>query len=186
MALTFKELVASDRAKLEALMTEGRGPTLESIAGWEFRGHNVLAPHEKLVMTVMSNVRFIKCFFPEDRQATPGRTYEMLHGYNLKVRNGGVDDPWTTIPDEKTPNRLGHYRVYRARNRPGTNVYPNAIFLDYKQPQNNLFSGSTIDDYVVQPDPGNPDLLMGKAYTNLAVMTPATFFILERYQRHDR
>lgn len=179
MALTYKDLCTSSKAQLEQYMKDAKGPSLESISGYEFRGFNVLAPHEKLVMTILGNVRFIKCFFP----AKDGGA---MQGYNLKVKNGGLDDPWSTVPNEQSPARLGVYRVYATRNREGKNLYPNAVFLDYAQPENGLFSGSTIDDYVVQPDPANPDLLLGKAYTRLGIMTPATFFVLERLQKHAR
>ncbi len=185
MPLTYQELCTSPRARLEQYMVEAKGPSLSSICGYEFRGFNVLAPHEKAVMWLMSNTRFIKCFFPGEGRAQ-GDATEPLSGYNLKVKNGGLDDKWETVPNEEKPNRVGHYRVYATRNRPGKNLYPSSVFLDYAQPQNTLFTGSTIDDYVVQPDPENPDLLLGKAYTRLGLMTPASFFCLERYQKHAR
>ena len=186
MALTFKELSHAPRSQLEGLMKDSKGPALGSIAGYEFRGFNVLYPHEKAVMWILGNVRFIKCFFPEDRTAPLPKDPTELRGYNLKVKNGSVDDPWSTTPNEATPTKIGRYKVYPSRNLPGKNLYPNAVFLDYAQPENNLFSGSTIQDYLVQPDPQNPDLLLGKAFTNLWVMTPATYFILERLQPHTR
>jgi hypothetical protein len=183
--LTYAELCTSPRERLEQYLREARGPTLASIAGYEFRGFNVLAAHEKVVMRVLGNLRFIKCFFPAPG-SPPGEVKEPLHGYNLQVTNGGLDEPWTTVPNEEKPARKGHYRVYATRNRPGPNPYPQAVFLDYDQPENGLFSGRTIDDYVVQPDPENPDLLLGKAFTRLGVMTPASFFVLERLRKHDR
>jgi hypothetical protein len=183
-APSYRDLCTSSKAELEKLMAVARGPALELLSGWEFRGFNVLAPHEKAVMWVLGNVRFIKCFFPAPN-AAPGSS-EPLRGYNLKVRNGGLDEPWATRPNEEKPSRMGNYRVYPTRNRPGKNRYPNAVFLDYAQPENGLFSGRTIDDYLVQPDPQNPDLLLGKAFTHLGVMTPATFFVLERLQKHAR
>lgn len=182
MALTYHELCTSPRARLEQWLVEAKGPSLASICGYEFRGFNVLAPHEKAVMWVLGNVRFIKCFFPGPK----GDASEPLDGYNMKVKNGGLADPWATVPNEEKPTKIGRYKVYGTRNRPGKNLYPNSVFLDYAQPGNTLFSGSTIDDYVVQPDPANPDLLLGKAYTRLGLMTPSTYFCLERYQKHAR
>ena len=176
--LTYRDLCTSTKAQLETYMAGAKGPSLESISGWAFRGWNVLAPHERLVMVILQNTRFFKCFFP----AKDGSG--QLVGYNLKVKNGGLDDPWTCRPSDEQPASQGHYKVYPTRNRPGKNRYPNAVFLDYAQPENNLFTGSTIDDYLVQPDPENPDLLMGKAYTHLGILTPATFFILERARPH--
>lgn len=181
--LTYKDLCTSTKAQLEKYMLDAKGPSLDSISGYEFRGYNVLAPHEKFVMWVLGNVRFIKCFFP-DKDAAPG-SGAPLKGYNINVKRGGLDDPWATSNEAK-PDRKGHYKVYATRNRPGPNPYPSAVFLDYKQPQNGLFSGGTIDDYLVQPDPANPDLLLGKAYTHLGILTPESFFVLERLQKHAR
>jgi hypothetical protein len=178
--LTYAGLCSSSKAELETLMESAKGPSMESVSGYEFRGFNVLAPHEKFVMWVLGNVRFIKCFFPAKDGSGP------LQGYNLRVKNGGVDQPWSTVPNEEKPDRIGRYKVYATRNRPGTNLYPSAMFLDYAQPENGLFSGSTIDDYVVQPDPKNPDLLLGIAFTRLGIMTTKSFFVLERLQKHNR
>ena len=80
MPLSFKELAQAPRSQLETLLKEAKGPALGSIAGFEFRGFNVLYPHEKAVMWVLGNVRFIKCFFGDDPKE--------LRGYNLKVKNG--------------------------------------------------------------------------------------------------
>lgn len=182
--LTYKDLCTSSKEQLEKYLGDAKGPTFESIAGYEFRGFNVVAPHEKAVLWLLGNYRFIKCFFPPNDLA-PGEPLR-LQGYNLRVKNGGMDDPWTAHPNEEKPARLGYYKAYPTRNRPGLNRYPNAMFLDYAQPENGLFTGSTIDDYVVQPDPANPDLLVGKAYTRLGIMTPVSYFVLERLQKHAR
>ncbi len=181
--LTYTDLCTSSKAQLEQYLKDAKAPALESLSGYEFRGYNVLAAHEKAVMSLLGGLRFIKCFFPAKGTAASGT---QLQGYNLKIKNGGLNEPWTAIPNEEKPNRLGYYKAYPTRNRPGENPYPNAMFLDYAQPENGLFTGKTIDDYVVQPDIENPDLLIGKAYTRLGFMTPTTYFILERLQKHNR
>jgi len=39
-------------------------------------------------------------------------------------------------------------------------------------------------DYVVQPDPADPDLLLGKAYLALGPFrVPSNFFVIERLRR---
>jgi hypothetical protein len=192
--VTFEELCTTSRDQLEELMKTGTKPTFASICGWEFAGFNRLAFHERVVMSILGNTRFCKCFFVDkeahgdvDRtNAAAVNALPYLKGYNLKVTNGSYTDPWTTVPNEEKPNRVGRYKVYATRNRPGANLYPHGVFFDYRQPENNLFSGSTIDDYMVQPDAENPDLLLGKAYTALGIMTPSTFFILKRHRLHDR
>lgn len=191
-SVTFEDLCRASKETLEGHLRTGRAPTFASIAGYEFAGFNVLAFHERITMQLLGNQRFIKCFFVDEeahgaaKDDAAKEQLAHLKGYNLKVTNGTPSEPWVAVPNEEKPTRIGRYKVYKTRNRPGENLYPHALFFDYRQPENNLFSGSTIDDYMVQPDPENPDLLLGKAYTDLLVMRPATFFVLKRHRRHDR
>ena len=181
---SFESLASKTPAELRNIHREGVAPDLDKLRGWEFRGLNVLPGYAHFYMWLTGNVRFIKCFF-DSEDAGPGN----LKGYNLRVENGAVDEPWTCRPNEEKPGRLGHYIVYPKRNsgRPEHIAeHPNAVFLDYDIPQNNLFSGRTLDDYVVKPDPDNDDVLLGVAYMELGPIRLPFPFILERYQKHDR
>lgn len=181
---TFAQLTQMTPKELDRLLAEGTAPPLSSLEGWEFRGYNVLPLYAKLYMSATQNVRFIKCFF-----ASPDVESAELKGYNLLVKNGGVDEPWATRPNEEKPGRIGHYVVHEKRVH-GSDAriaeHPNAVFLDYNIPPNNLFTGRTLEDYLVQPDPDDPDLLVGKAYLSVWPLRVGFNFVLERYRRHDR
>jgi hypothetical protein len=183
--LTYKDLAAMKPAELEKVLQSGTAPTLESLAGYEFRGYNVLPAPAHLVMWLLSNIRFIKCFFQKEGDAPIGEA-DHIHGYNLKVKRGGLDDPWSCNPDDEKPDRIGLYHVHPKRPREPLDEYPHAVFLDYNLPVNNFFTGKTIEDYLVQVSPDNPDLLLGKAYFRAGPIRSPSFFILERLQKHER
>lgn len=183
--LTYDKLAAMKPNQLEDVLVNGTAPTLESLAGYEFRGYNVLPAVPHAVMWLLSNVRFIKCFF--QKEGDPAlQDAEHIHGYNLKVTRGGLDDPWSCNPNDEKPDRIGNYRVHPKRPREPFDEYPHAVFLDYNLPSNNFFTGKTIEDYLVQVSPDNPDLLLGKAYFRAGFIRSPSFFILERYRKHDR
>ena len=67
------------------------------------------------------------------------------------------------------------------------NLYPNALLLNYGKGNNPPFDPSSfLRDYLVQVDPENDDLLLGKAFVALG---PArlfvSYFVLERYNQSD-
>ena len=65
------------------------------------------------------------------------------------------------------------------------NLYPEAALLDYgASPRNSPWQiERLLRDYLVQPDPTNGDILLGKAYLALGKRIPVSFFILERLRR---
>jgi len=171
---TFDTLTRASLSELEGLMRRGVAPALDSIVGWEFRGWNVLPAYGVPLFWAMSNLRFIKAFVERD-----GR----IAGYNLKVCRGGRHTPWFCTPSDKSRTLLGFYDVFE----PGVGAkgveYPRALFLDYAQPENTLFTGRTLEDYVVQVMPENPDLLLGKAYLPLGKVRFGGFFVLQRLRQ---
>lgn len=183
--LTYEKLASMKPSELDQVLENGTAPSLESIAGYEFRGYNVLPGPAHFVMWLLSNVRFIKCFFQKEGDP-PISEAEHIHGYNLKVKRGGLNEPWTCNPGDEKPDRIGHYRVHPKRHREPFDEYPHAVFLDYNLPVNNFFTGKTIEDYLVKVSPGNEDLLLGKAYFRAGFIRSPSFFILERLQRHER
>ena len=111
-----------------------------------------------------------------------------MEGYNVKIRRGTRDEPWTAIPDDEHPTRHSFYKLFAAgggENRAGR--YPTALFLDYSLgvPANTLLTGGGIKAFVVQVDEANPDLLLGKAYTTIGPITNVGYFVLERLRRVD-
>lgn len=80
--------------------------------------------------------------------------------------------------------QIQFYRVYRVRPEERDNLYPHAILMNCGLPRNGLHPVRMLRDYLVQPDPDNPDLYLGKSYFAVGPLRLApTFFLLERYKR---
>lgn len=150
-------------ARLESLLRAGAPPDPRRLAGFEWRGYNV-----GLLPKLMGIQKFIKGFFA----AADG-----VEGYNIPARSNGLDAPWEHRPSAESPKRFGFYRVARG------DVYANAVLLDYGASRRNAFYRveRLLRDYLVQPDPAAPDVLLGKAYLALGLgRVFASFFVLER------
>ncbi|MEM9863864.1 MAG: hypothetical protein AAF938_19850, partial [Myxococcota bacterium] len=76
--------------------------------------------------------------------------------------------------------RHGFYDVVSATGRYGE--FPQAVLLNYGSGRNAATNPEArIRDYLVQVDPNNPDLFLGKAYLNLGLTDVfSNFFVLER------
>ncbi len=162
-------LTRSSDSKLEEIFRRSRGPDLGGVAGLEFRGFNV--PWFTRLLGIQ---KFIKGFF----DAGSG-----IEGYNIPVRQNGFDTPWLHRPDPDSPKRFGFYRVAKVDPRSRDNFYPDAVLLDYGASPRNAFYRveRVLRDYLVQPDPKNPDILLGKAYIALGgIRIKSNFFVLER------
>lgn len=156
-------------SQLEAVLQGGRAPDLESILGWEWAGYNTPP------LTALLGIRkFIKFFF--------GRP-EAAEGCNIPARQNGLDGDWLHKPSAEAPKRFGFYAIKQAG--PGS-PHPNALLLDYGASPRNfaLAPERLLRDYVVQPDPENPDILLGKAYLALPGRPCVSFFLLERLRQN--
>ena len=181
---TFDSLTEQSAQSLDEIFLKGTRPKLSAIAGWEYRGLNVVPWHTRPIARAAGIMRFIKCFVQPSGEPPPDEA-KHIYGYNLTVTRGGKREPWTCRPDDTHPGRQGYYHVYPQRIKGRVDEYPHAIFLDYDIEPNNLFSGRTLEDYVVQIDE-RADLLLGKAYFNLGPIRSPNFFVLERLQEHTR
>lgn len=165
----FRELAQSSNAQLETILRVSAGPALESLVGYEWRGCNT-----SWRLKLMGLQKFIKGFF---------RERETVEGYNIPVQQNGLDKPWLDKPSPDAPKRFAFYVVTPADPQTVDNLYPKAILLDYGSSHRNPASGieRLIRDYVVLPDPDNPNLLLGKAYLALgSLRLPSNFFVVER------
>jgi hypothetical protein len=96
-----------------------------------------------------------------------------------------LQDPWIAVPSDANPKRHAFYRVYKVQRVEVDNAYPHALLLNYGLGANPRWNPARLlRDYLVQVDPENPDLLLGKATFALrAVRAFPSFFVLERYNR---
>ena len=165
----FRELTQASNAQLEAILRMSKGPALESLVGSEWRGCNL-----SWRIKLLGLQKFIKGFFQEAGQ---------VEGYNIPVQQNGLDAPWIDQPTPDSPKRFAFYLVTQVEQESVDNFYPQAILLDYGASYRNPAYGleRLLRDYVVQPDPENPDLLLGKAYFAMGPLRlPSNFFVLER------
>ena len=165
----FRELARSSNSRLEAILRASKGPSLESLLGFEWRGYNI-----SWRTRLLGIQKFIKGFFQEE---------DRVEGYNIRVQQNGIDKPWLYRTAPETPKRFGFYSVARVDSASADNFYPEAILLDYgASPRNPSYSiERLLRDYLVQPEPDNSDLLLGKAYLALGPLRlPSNFFVLER------
>jgi hypothetical protein len=165
----FRELAHSSDSELEQILRASKGPALESLLGFEWRGYNTTWRTRLLGLQ-----KFIKGFF---------RVENDVEGYNIPVQQNGLNDPWRYLPTPEAPKRFGFYCVAQVDRESADNLYPKAILLDYgASPRNATYRiERLLRDYLVQPDPANPDFLLGKAYLAVGVLRlPSNFFVLER------
>lgn len=185
MTHTFASLTSMTTSQLEGVLATGTAPLPSSLTGFEFRGWNVFGnAMAATVGKVMGIQRFAKGFFVRD--GGDADTAPFFEGYNVKIRGGTRDDPWTDAKDG-TITRHAFYRVYRPGQGHHAGRHPHALFLDYSEgdPTPGLFDGNNLRDYIVQVDPTNPDLLLGKAYFILGPIVNVNFFVAERLRKVD-
>jgi hypothetical protein len=166
---------ATDRARNVMFMT-GTKPHFDDLVDWEFQGFNPYA-HMKL----LGIQRFIKGFFQRAGEASPDKV-ERIYGYNLFCDTRAPDGVWQGMPNDDTPQRHGFYDVFHE----GTGKFPHSLMLNYNVPENHGFNPErVIRDYLVQVNPNDPGLLLGKAFLQLGPLRiHSNFFILRRFRRH--
>lgn len=169
--LTWASMMAMSPEELEGVFVRGVQPDLERLVGWEFRGTN-----HPFWASALGIRKFIKGFW---------RTRDgHVKGYNCPVVQDGLDAPWRARPLDHDPKRFGFYRVEPVDPTARDNAYLHAVLLDYGRGGNPWFDPSSgLRDYLVQVAPGNPDLLLGKAFYALGpARVPTNFFILQRHR----
>ncbi|MBN2496014.1 MAG: hypothetical protein JXR96_15585 [Deltaproteobacteria bacterium] len=166
--LDYLTLASADGDFLEEVMLSGSAPDAEKLAGWEFRGYNSLD-----LTTVLGFRKFKKGFYKGDSGVS---------GYNVKVEQNGLIDPWVDQVKKGESVKHGWYDVKDIDPSSTDNLYPNSLLLDYASDRNpKLDPSRVLRDYLVQVDPGNPDLLLGKAFVALADKRVfVSYFVLER------
>jgi hypothetical protein len=165
----FESLARSSPQQLESVLREGVGPDVAALTGSEWRGFNV-----GWRMRLLASQKFIKGFFVGP---------EGVEGYNTPVRQNGLDGPWVAKPAPETPKRFGFFTVQPVEPGGADSRYPRALLLDYGASTRNPPRSPTrrIRDYLVQPDPSNRDLMLGKGFlaAGKARLFPQ-FFVIER------
>lgn len=157
--------------ELEKIFVRGTMPNLDDLVGWEFRGVNHLPLNVLPVAQLVGIKKFVKGFF----RTEDGR----VMGYNSPVARNALDGRWHVA--EK---KFGYYEVAPVDPTARDNKYLHAVLLNYGKGKNPALDPSQVlRDYVVQVDPNNPNLFLGKAYGAFGPLRiPTNFFILERFR----
>jgi hypothetical protein len=164
----YTALCSASSSDLEVVMRSGTPPDIDALAGYEYRGWN-----NEFFASWAGILRFKKGFFRDPRAG--GR----VRGYNKPiVQGGGLVEPWTEKGRDGRAKPFGFYEV----EPPNGGRYPNSVLLNYGCPRNfPIDPTKLLRDYVVEVEPGNPDLLLGKAYLAIPPRWPhVSWFILER------
>jgi len=161
--------------QLDLVFERGSMPDLEDLVGWEFRGINRFPLNDVVPFGNWVGIKkFVKGFH---RDSETG-----------KVVCNVLDGRWHLRPNDTSPKRYGFYEAFPVDPTSRDNKYLHALMLDYGKGNNPRFDVMAgLRDYLVQVDPSNPDLFLGKADFALG---PARFylgrynyFILERHRR---
>jgi hypothetical protein len=164
---------------LDLVFERGTMPNLEDLVGWEFRGINRLPLNSIPLGNWVGIKKFMKGFV---RDSETGR----VMGYNVPVVCNVLDGRWHLKPSDESPKRWGFYEAYPVDPTAKDNNYLHAVLLDYGKGGNPRFDVTAgLRDYLVQVDPSNPDLFLGKAYYAVGPgrLGPLNYFILERHRR---
>ncbi len=172
---TFEQLTSSSNRDLESLMTTDAVPRAADVVGFEFRGWNLQA-----ATVVLGTRKFVKGFFR-------GSELEHAWGYNMPVAQNDKSEPWLHKFKNGEPVRFYFFRVLRG-SEVADALYPQSLVVDYRgwPYYSSLNPVRYTVDYLVYPDPENPNLLVGKSYLQTPVLRPFLgFFILERHRASD-
>lgn len=153
------ELASARRRDLRRWFRAGSRPDPEELTGWEYRG--------LIAGTIPRAVRFTR--FVKGMRAGPRGP----EGYNVFCSQRD----WRRWGWRGRPLRHSWYdirsTVWRGRG---------CVLLDYgSSPRNpRLLPTRLFRDLLVHPDPGEPGLVLGKAYLAVGIRIPLAFFVLER------
>lgn len=167
----YRRLCTAPTADLDRVFAAGTAPVVAELCGWEFYGYNTGA-----IAGPLGIRKFKKAFFPRTKGRAPAG------GYNCKVKPTGLDGPWQNGGPGGAYQ--GFYDVLPGADGRAVAAHDNALFLDYGRTGNSLFEGSFLRDFLVQPEAGEPDVFLGKAYASLGPLTlPVSYFVLQRANR---
>lgn len=172
-AWTFERLIEADKDTLEEVLRAGTAPDPEVLAGMEYRGYNRDLPGR------LAARKFCKRFEAGE---------EGVLGHNVLVRQDrrGHEGDWELRMRRGRARGLGHFRVGQVADASPPRLrrpYPDLGYLHYGVRRNSGLNVvlRVIRDVVALPEPGNHDLVLGKAFLQLGPGWPimfATYFVL--------
>lgn len=171
-ATTLDDLVRMSFTDLDRTMRDGHAIDPDVLADRRYDGVSLNLP--KMVER-LTWVKFAKVF----RREADGS----LRGWNCKVDQSPLDEPWELALERSEPMTYGHYAVRPSAGYRMPRPYGAGLMLDYGLGGNGkLDPTSRVRDPIVAVNEGDSALLLGWSYVDLGMTQMATpsFFALRR------
>lgn len=171
--MTVADLLRADRRTLRDTLARGHRVDADAIAGWRYRGVSLGLPAwvDRLAWKT-----FAKVFYRD-----PGSA--IVRGWNVRLRQTGIDGPIEPVERNGRPLTFGHFRVVDPAGYRVPHGADRGMLLDYSLGGNPALDPTNlVRDPIVALAPGDARLLLGWTYLEvgpLRVGTPS-FFTLER------
>ena len=169
--LSLEDVVGMSAKELDRAMRAGHPIDEEVLQDREYDGVSLNLPAwiERLTWK-----KFCKVFHldPDGR----------LRGWNCKIDQTPIDEPWVLTKKNGAPMTYGHYRVTDPAHYAMPRPYGNGLMLDYGLGRNPIFDFTgRLRDPIVAVNEGDSTLLLGWSYVNLGfTMGTPSFFLLRR------
>ncbi len=167
---TQKSLMDASDGDLETIFQSSPATPIASIVNFDFQGWNV--PKFSSVLGIR---KFIKGFFGDP-------TLPRASGYNMPVEQNSFDEPWKPKQKDGKDIRYWFFGVAPVSDVPDAKC-PDTLVVDYRRwTANPRISPITYTvDYLVTPNPGNTDFVIGKSYLQSPILTlKLGFFLIQR------
>ncbi len=166
--LSASDLLGMSRRQLAGIMADGHPIDPRALEGTEYKGVSLGLPGfvDKLLWKT-----FRKTFLWDNDT-------KLLRGWNVRMRQTGLDGPREPMTRNGEPITFGHYVVTPAGDRKMLRPWNRGLFLDYGPAAfNTPFDlGRIMRAPVVAVNPGDAELLLGWDYVQLGSLqlpTPA-------------
>ena len=170
--LELQDLVAMDGEALDETMRAGHPIDEDVLAGRQYDGVSLNLPK---LLERLTWVKFAKVFHRE-----PDGT---LRGWNCKIDQTPLDEPWVLTLKDGEPVTYGHYAVVSCEGYRLPRPYGAGLMLDYGLGKNGaLDPTSRTRDPIVAVNEGDSALLLGWSYVDAGLLNVGTpsFFALRR------
>lgn len=170
--MTRDDLLTMSRAELLELVRNGHPIDPRDLDDTEYAGISLGLPQ---VVEKLTWKKFKKTFH---RDPLTGA----LRGWNVRIQQDSLDDPWVAMYRDGAPKTFGHYEVIDPAGVPMPTDCHGGLLIDYGRGRNRRFEPMNVArDPLVAVNPGSAQLLLGWSYVELGFArfgTPS-FFSLE-------
>lgn len=175
--LSLADVVAMSAAELDRLMKDGHPVDEDAIAGYRFDGVSLNLPKAVVKLTWE---KFAKVFHRDPDGS--------LRGWNCRIVQSPLEEPWELERKRGEPITYGHYRVVPTAGYRIPRPYGGGVLLDYGLGDNPALDVTRrVRDPLVAVNEGSSELLLGWSYLDLGLTRTGTpsYFVLRRGEPLD-